>query len=147
MNNAHTQKRLTWAIIFAQVFILVFGHGRVILCHEASGSSHIEFFETESCSSTDQDGCTQNSSNQNNQSVSCSGSSCVDELFQVNATLSTSRRFDFSIDQEFRPPFPQLFSWWLNLPDSTELAVVADFDDPLLFAEQQRIIRSTVLVL
>jgi len=149
MNSARTKRRLTWAIIFAQVFIFVIGHGRVVLCHEASGSSHIELVDRESCSTDIRDGCNEIASNQSGvPSEDYSGSSCVDELFQIVAALSNKRKVDAELGQGSQPLFTMAFASWLRLPDPVIITVtLTEFDEAQLLTEQLRSIRTAVLVL
>ncbi|MDF1869768.1 MAG: hypothetical protein P1U30_05200 [Phycisphaerales bacterium] len=149
MFSTRTKKHLTWAILISQAIMLLIGQGRVILCHDDSGSTHIEFTSNESCSTTQSEGCNQIASvNEGFQSQECSGTTCVDELLTLNATPSTLRKANLDLDNASTPPLPVAFLSWIALPDPTRFTYPSvHFDESIVQLEQLRSIRTTVLVL
>lgn len=146
MSSNRLKNRLTWAIIFAQVFILVIGHGRVVLCHDDAGTSHIELVKSDSCSSIERTDCSNIAESQHRStSPSCSGTTCDDELFLIQGVLASKWDFHFDTDQVEHSYAADCQS--PSLMQSDSIVVGASLDDVCLLIALHESIRSTVLVL
>jgi hypothetical protein len=148
MFSARKTSWITWAILFAQTFVLVLGHGRIVVCHDEGGTSHIEIVDEDSCSILVPDGCRQtaDSSDESRQvSPLCSDSSCFDEPLGIPATLSGVRIANGGEQQGVLPPPSLAVVDWLVLQDPMERQI--DFDDAHAIAGFHRSIGSVILLL
>ena len=79
-------------MIFAQLTLGVFGHGRVVVCREDGGQSHIELIHDDDSAIGSDDHCARSSTKSATlQSGICSGTPCVDELLSFTF-LAPARR-------------------------------------------------------
>tara|TARA_R110002073_G_scaffold118918_1_gene258667 strand:+ start:577048 stop:577488 length:441 start_codon:yes stop_codon:yes gene_type:complete len=146
MISNRLKNRLTWAIILAQVFVLVIGHGRVVLCHDDTGTSHIELVKSDSCSSVERNECSNVTESQHSSiSPSCSGTTCEDELFLIQGMLAAKWDVHFDTDQVEHSYAAALQSPSLMRSDTA--VVSANIDHVYLLIALHESIRSTVLVL
>lgn len=142
---------IAWALICAQTLVFVLGHGRVVVCHDEGGTSHIEIVDEDSCSTLVTDGCSQSVASQVEiqqiQSL-CSDTSCVDEPLGILATTSNTRATIDGEQQEALPPPSLAIVDWLLLQSPVERQMIrSDFDDRYAISGFQISNRSTVLVL
>jgi len=93
MNAPIRHTVFAWLLIIAQMMVIVVGHGRVVVCHDDNGSTHIELVSEGSCGSDADDGCDQVVNQTSNALASvCSQTPCVDELYGHVVPLSNVRR-------------------------------------------------------
>ncbi len=106
-----TQKQLAMAclLIAAQLCVVVFGHGRVVICRDDGGPTHIELVRQESCSVRDGvawdrvAGSFDEALGGGSSWVQCT-ISCVDEVFGLTYTLASARRaIQGGADDGFEP--------------------------------------------
>lgn len=142
---------IAWALICTQSIVLVLGHGRVVVCHDEGGSSHIEIVDEDSCSTQATEGCNQSVTSQGEaQQITtlCSDTSCVDEPLGITATLSNTRMTSDEEHQGAMPPPSLAVVTWLHLQDPMERQLSReDFDDRHAIDGFHQLNRSTVLVL
>lgn len=90
---AYKQLVLTWLMIAAQLCVVVVGHGRVVICHDATGESHIELVSDASCSALVDGVCEQVVEYQSDKRPGlCADTGCEDELLGFSYTLANSRK-------------------------------------------------------
>ena len=142
---------LSWTIIFAQMFVLVLGPSRVVICYDDGGSSHIELVDDNSCITQDDRSCDQPVATQGvSQQVTslCSDTSCVDKPLGLLATLTNTRSESYGQQHGVVPPPSLAIVQWLILQDPMDkLDYTIDFDDRYAIASFHQSKRSTVLVL
>ena len=142
---------IAWVLICTQSLLLVLGHGRIVVCHEVDGTSHIEIVDEDSCSTLVTDGCSQPVDAQDEiQRVSslCSETSCTDVPLGITATISNARLMSGGEQQGILPSPSLAIVDWLVLQDPIEkLDSTTEFDDQHAIAGFHRSNRSTVLVL
>lgn len=151
MSLNKSSSRIAWALICAQTLVLVLGHGRIVVCHDEGGTSHIEIVDEDSCSTLVTDGCSQSATSQSEiqqiQSL-CSDTSCVDEPLGILATMSNTRATIDGEQQVALPPPSLAIVDWLLLQSPAEPQItLSDFDDRYAISGLQISNRSTVLVL
>ncbi len=104
MSNGYKQLVLAWALIAAQLFVVVIGHGRIMICHDEGGSTHVELIGEDSCGVNDAAPC---GLGDDPDSLStqrlCAETSCEDELYGLTYTLSSSRRIGQRVSTDFVP--------------------------------------------
>lgn len=151
MSLSKSSTWIAWVLIFAQSLLLVLGHGRIVVCHEDDGTSHIEIVDENSCSTLVTDGCSQPVDSQNEIqqiSSSCSDTSCTDVPLGITATISNARMPSSGEQQGILPPPSLAIVDWLVLQDPMEKPdCTIDFDDRHAIASLHRSNRSTILVL
>lgn len=142
---------IAWALICAQALVLVFGHGRVVVCHDEGGTSHIELVDEESCSTQATEGCSQPVATQGKaQQITtlCSDTSCVDEPLGITATISNTRKMNNGEHQSSLPPPSLAIVTWLLLQDPMVRQLSCDdFDDQHAIYGLHQSNSSTVLIL
>lgn len=142
---------IAWALICTQSLLLVLGHGRIVVCHEDGGTSHVEIVGEDSCSILVTDGCSQPVASQDEiQQISspCSDTSCTDVPLGITATISNARMTSSGEQQGILPPPSLAIVDWLVLQDPMEKPdCTIDFDDQHAIAGLHRSNRSTILVL
>src|SRR5690606_28474379 len=139
----------TWTVLLAQTLVLVLGHGRVVVCHDENGSSHIELVNEDACKLSIEEPCAQDvklsDAKQWNQ---CSGAECVDELFEVSGTLRSARESDLGASFEFQSSLLLSTITVLALVEAPETVLdTLDLDDKHALDLRHRSIRTTILVL
>lgn len=149
MSNGYKHLLLAWALIAAQLFVVVIGHGRIVICHDEGGSTHIELVGEDSCSVNDATSCglgdeLNNSSTQR----LCAETSCEDELYGLTYTLAGSRR----IGQRASADFAATNSFVLMSPLISTSPTVATNQafgvfDSIALRECRLAHRATVLIL
>jgi hypothetical protein len=140
---------LAWVLIVTQLAFCVVGQGRVVVCHDEGGPSHIEFIHTDRSSSVSQDNCGQAPLSQDGvaQSV-CTGSPCVDEAISFTFTVNSRRMTTINSLTDLFPNAPPLVTVDVHHPDSMILIESGtDFETAFCLIELQCSIRTTVLVL
>jgi hypothetical protein len=153
MNKLLRHSTFAWALIAAQLLVVVLGHGRVMVCHDESGASHIELFGdtpielSDATSSTDLCGLITYAKSKSTSGV-CSDVPCEDELFGLVFTLSQSRTIGLASLAGLIPSAPISIDA-LTIPSYSTggLAQAIGSDDASLLRAQHRTIRSTVLII
>lgn len=151
MLNVRISTWLTWVLICAQSLVLVLGHGRVVVCHDEGGSTHIEIVDEESCSTRVDEGCGDSVAAQGATSLVstlCSDTSCVDEPLGITATLSNTRiAGDIELQGALPSPSLAVVAWLLQQDPMERVVGSAEFDDQHAISGFHLSNRSTVLVL
>ena len=133
------------ALVFAQLAVIVLGHGRVVVCHDENGSSHIELVGEDVCSNSDSQSCEQPVFQQDDgRTGTCSGSNCIDEIYSLESVLAGSVR-----------SWVAAFAYRIHTDDlKSQLCAVAlpvctvDVSAYLLIPKAQRLsIQSTVMII
>ena len=137
-----------WAIIVAQLLVLVVGHGRIVVCFDEKGSSHIELVTEESCLAGADDAYSQSAYGiWDTQMGAGSSTSCVDELVGLPATFTGTRYVFVGAETGlYLEPAIGVESWLVSVGVAVEVAGV-DFGAYGFLSELRRSIRTTVLVL
>ena len=140
---------LAWALIVTQLAFCVIGQGRVVVCHDEGGPSHIEFVHGDQSSSVSQDNCGQAPLSQDGVAQSiCTGSPCVDETISFTSTINTRRMKVIDSLTDVFPNAPPLPITLVHPLDSVKLfGQGTNFETALCLIELQCSIRTTVLVI
>tara|TARA_R110002096_G_scaffold344921_7_gene538193 strand:- start:155153 stop:155650 length:498 start_codon:yes stop_codon:yes gene_type:complete len=141
---------MTWVLIAAQACVLAVGYGRVVMCYDDNGTSHIEIVDEKSCSPRVDEGCTQPVSTQTDVQTltDCSEFACVDEPFGLLATLPVVRTTDNGKQLDVQPnPSLVIVSWLLKQNPIDAQVSSASLNDQYAMDAFHRSNRSTVLVL
>ncbi|MBL4699275.1 MAG: hypothetical protein JKX70_10625 [Phycisphaerales bacterium] len=149
MSTTLKHSALAWVLIVTQLAFCVVGQGRVVVCHDESGPSHIEFIHGDRSSSISQDNCGQAPLSQDGVAQSiCTGSPCVDEAISFAFTVNSRRMTAIDSLTDLFPNTPPLLIADIHRPDSIELfGQCTDFETAFCLIELQCSIRTTVLVL
>jgi len=154
----YTQKQLamTCLLIAAQLCVIVFGHGRVVICRDDGGPTHIELVRQESCSVRDDAAWDRVAGSFDEAFGEALGEaswvqctiSCVDEVFGLTYTLASARRAIQGGADGFEPTSTIAMLSMLMTRDSGGLVARAEsqfvVDGPGGYLAS---LRSTVLVL
>jgi len=151
MNKLLRHSTFAWALIAAQLLVVVLGHGRVVVCHDESGASHIELFG-------DKQGDIKNTTNPEDlcglitgatsspASGLCSDVPCEDELFGFVFTLSQPRSIGPGLLAGLIPAGPiSVDVWAFNEDTAGNMAQAVGFDETTQLRAHYRSIRSTVM--
>lgn len=152
MRNTHLHLALAWTLILAQLTLLGFAYGRVVICHDATGPSHIELVNDNSCSASNSEACAQPANTSApSASSSCAQTDCTDQVFTISATVQSLRKPAADLDAysiDHHPTVSLLIAYVaLITTDGATSAVTLMPDTVPAFTALQRSIRSTVLVL
>ncbi len=148
MNTTLKNSTLAWALIFAQLFLITLSQGRMVVCHKANGSSHIELINDLSPDF--------NEINETNHVLNwsptpalngCSDGPCVDELLTVAVSVLRPRHIEIGNHQGFVPPPPLAILWDEHVAPTASRVLASGTDDALPLNDLQRRIGSTVLLL
>jgi len=148
MNTTLKNSALAWALIFAQLFVITLSQGRMVVCHQANGSSHIELVNDILSDLSGIDSAEhQFSISQNSAFSSCSDGPCVDELFTAAITVIRPRLIELGNTQGLVGPPLRLLLWDdATFPFTPDVVASTDIDAVLLNNLHARI-GSTVLLL
>ena len=148
MNTTLKNSALSWALIFAQLFMITLSQGRMVVCHKANGSSHIELINDLSPDFTEINEIEHLLDWSPTPAFNgCSDGPCVDELLTVAVSVLRPRHIEIGAHQGFSPiPLPAIL-WIDDLLPSAGPDLLPSPSDALWLHEQQTRIRSTVLIL
>lgn len=152
MKILSNQSWLAWVLISVQMTFGAFGYGRVIVCNDQDGPSHIELVHGESLSHANENGsvakgCGQvTSPNAIVVSTHCSGTSCDDQVLSFAYTIITPRKIGCGSLMDIVPTGPPAIYDWPSLePIAIAWVPCDDLDDASVLLGLRRSVRSTVL--
>ncbi len=147
MSKAINHSVLAWVLIMTQLVVGVLGHGRVVVCIENDGSSHIELVGEVSSSSTEDDHCGVSVGGlADGVSSVCSEMPCDDELLELAYTLSNTRRSGHLAPTALMSsPMAVHTDEVLTFATNDAVTVRTSLEDAFLFKEQRCSLRATVL--
>ncbi len=138
-----------WLLIIAQTMVIVVGHGRVVVCYDDNGSTHIELVSEGSCGGDVDDGCDLVVNESSNALASvCSQMPCVDELYGQVVSLSNVCRADALAHVSWVPICEPTVLEWCALTQPAEIFACV-YQDAVDFeqSEERRSMHATILVL
>lgn len=147
------QSWLAWVLISAQMILGAIGYGRVVVCNDAGGPSHIELVRGEFVSHDAEQKLTSESCVQIVYQIAnagfghCAGKQCVDQVLRLTCTINTQRKIGCGSLLDVVPTGPPAILAWPT-PEPTLIAwVPCDGlnNDALVLSGLRRSVRSTVM--
>jgi len=144
MNHAVKHSVLAWALIAAQLLVVGLSQGRMVVCHKANGSSHIELVgDTAADHMLDEQLV---SSSFQGVVSRCSDGACVDEMLPLGLTITRSRVIELGHALGVVPNAPPMGVVW-SMPEVLEVSspLMSDEVEVLALIDQRVRLRTTVL--
>ncbi len=149
MNQVFKHSALVWALIVTQMAFSVIGHGRVVVCHDDGGPSHIKLIQSSTQAGfTDDLSCVTAVGQTSSDSSSCTGTICVDEVLSLTFTFNTRRDMNLDTLSGLVPTGPPAVVAWMTPPETMDRHGKSTAHEiACVLGELQSLIRTTVLVL
>ena len=152
MKFLSNQSWLAWVLIVTQMTFGAFGYGRVIVCNDDEGQSHVELALATSLSrlvdtTAVHKGCDQLVSKLvDTNSTHCTSTQCVDEVLSFTFTINTPRKIGCGSLLDVVPTGPPAILDWPN-SEPTPIAWIPcdDLNDAFALLGLRRSVRSTVM--